>query len=238
MKGIILAGGVGKRLAPLTTVCNKALLPVYNKPMICHAIEFLVNSGIDKIAIVIGTDSIASFVKLLKNGEDYNLKELHYIYQKQPAGIAQALGLAKNWVAGDNMVLMLSDNFFEHPIKEALLTFNSGCTLFLAKVDDPRSYGVAVFESTKLMEIQEKPAVPKSNWAVTGLYAYDNNVWDIINTLQPSARGELEITDVNNVYIKQKSVNIIKLVGKWTDSGEDFDALLNASIWMQSLKNV
>ena len=236
MKGVILAGGLGTRLAPLTNVTNKCLLPVYNKPMIYYPIETLVNSGINDILLVCGGNAAGEFLRILGNGEAFGLKHLHYTYQSEPRGIADALGLAEEFVGDDNMCVILADNIFENTFEDVVSDFKTGSMIFGTEVESPEHYGVIVQdESGKVLEIQEKPNNPPSNFIATGLYLYDNTVWDYIKALTPSARGELEITDVNNHYIEKGVMNWHKLEGWWADCGENFDGYLDASNKVRSL---
>jgi len=225
MKGIILAGGTGSRLSPLTLVTNKCLLPVYNKPMIYYPIEFLVNSGIKDILLVCGGNAAGEFLRILGNGEQFGLKHLHYTYQSEPRGIADALGLAEEFVGQQKMAVLLADNIFEDNMRSVFKSFDDtddySCVLFGTRVEHPEHYGVIIegpgsneYYST-VKEIVEKPKNPESNLIATGLYLYDNTVWDFIRQLMPSARGELEITDVNNHYIKKGGVQCHKLSGRW-----------------------
>jgi len=231
MKGVILAGGSGTRLLPCTRVTNKHLLPVYNKPMIYYPLETLVKAKIKEILIVTGGNSPGDFLKLLGNGKEFGLKEIHYTYQEGAGGIAQALSLAEDFSDQEKIVVILGDNIFEDDITPYLKDFEKqkwGAKLFLKRVANPSRFGVAEIKRGKLIRIEEKPKRPKSNLAVTGLYMYDSQVFDIIKTLKPSARGELEITDVNNYYIKQKTATYEILKGYWTDAGT-FETLLQAS---------
>jgi glucose-1-phosphate thymidylyltransferase len=229
MKGIILAGGLGTRLHPLTKVTNKCLLPVYNKPMIYYPIQLMVDAGITEILLICGGNSLGDFLPLLGNGEEFGLKGLTYRVQSEPRGIADALGLAEDWANNDNICVLLSDNIFEDNIKESVEKFTSGAQVFLSKVAHPEHYGVAeISENDQVVSIVEKPKNPKSDWAVTGLYIYDQEVWDFIKTLEPSARGELEITDVNNYYLREGKLQACKLNGWWADCGENFDGYLDA----------
>lgn len=238
MKGVILAGGLGTRLAPLTNVTNKCLLPIYDKPMIYYPIETLVKSGITDILLVCGGNAAGEFLRVLGNGEDFGLKHLHYTYQREPKGIADALGLAEEFVAGDNMCVILADNIFEDNFPEVVNEFESGALIFGTEVEHPEHYGVIVQdESGKVTEIIEKPKNPTSNFIATGLYMYDNTVWDFIKQLTPSARGELEITDVNNHYLNDGNLGWHKLNGWWADCGENFDGFLDAGIKVRSWKD-
>src|SRR5260221_2655229 len=204
MKGVILAGGTGSRLLPLTKVTNKHLLPVYNKPMIYYPIECMVRAGIEEVLLVTGGNNSGSFIRLLGNGREFGLKNLNYTYQDGAGGIAQALGLAEHFAGGDSICLILGDNIVEYTIHEQADRFRSqghGAKILLSQVENPKAYGVAEMEGSRVVRIVEKPAEPKSNWAVIGIYFYDGKVFDLVKTLKPSARNELEITDVNNAYI-------------------------------------
>lgn len=247
-KGIVLAGGLGTRLLPLTKVANKALLPVYDKPMVYYPIQLLVDSGIDDVLIVCGGNNPGKFLEILGNGEAFGLKMLHYVYQEFPAGIAQALGLAEAWSNKDPVVVVLADNVFQNNVKKYVEEFENDCLgspqkrggakIFLTKVQHPEFYGCAVLTTDgKLVEIQEKPKNPQSNLIVTGLYMYDSEVWDIVKTLTPSGRGELEITDVNNYYITKNKMKAHVLDGYWMDCGEDLDGLHEAGVTVKKHKN-
>lgn len=219
MKGIILAGGTGSRLYPLTKVTNKHLLPVGNKPMIYYPIEKLIRSGIEEILIVTGTEHMGDVVNLLGSGKDFKCR-FTYKVQDEAGGIAQALGLAENFVGDDSMTVILGDNIFETSLDKALQNYpGSGGQILLQKVDDPERFGVAELDGEKIVGIEEKPDQPKSNYAVTGIYMFDAAVFDLIKTLTPSNRGELEITDVNNHYIKKGEMRYSILDGWWTDAG-------------------
>ena len=230
MKGIILAGGLGKRLAPLTKITNKHLLPIYDRPMIYYPIETLVKAGVHDILIVTGGNNAGDFLKLLGNGSDFGLKHLNYTYQKGEGGIAEALGLAEHFADNDKIIIILGDNLLEDDITPFINEFKSqkvGAKILLKEVQEPNRFGVPIFENNKITTIEEKPTNPKSNFAVTGIYMYDHTVFDIIRTLKPSERGELEITDVNNAYIKQGSMTYNTLKGWWTDAGT-FETLFKA----------
>ena len=232
MKGVILAGGLGTRLFPLTKITNKHLLPVYDRPMIYYPIQTLVNAGIDDIMIVTGGRKSGDFLSLLGNGKDFGLKHLNYTYQEGEGGIADALGLAEHWAGGDSVTVVLGDNLIEKNIKGAVESFmaqDEGAKIFLKEVHDPERFGVAYLDGEKVVEIIEKPSAPKSNLAVIGIYMYDSRVWDIIKTLEPSGRGELEITDVNNWYIQKGAMTYQVLDGWWTDAGT-FDSLHSAAV--------
>jgi len=231
MKGVILAGGLGSRLYPLTTITNKHLLPIYNKPMIFYPIQTLVNAGIEDILIVTGGNSAGDFLRLLKNGADFGLKRLNYAYQEGEGGIADALALAEHFAEGEQICVVLGDNIIERNINDSVADYlkqKEGAKILLKEVNDPQRFGVPEIEGDKILNIVEKPKKPKSNYAVIGIYMYDNTVFDIINDLEPSQRGELEITDVNNNYIKQGNLTWGKIEGWWTDAGT-FDSLLSAS---------
>lgn len=232
MKGIILAGGLGTRLYPLTTVSNKHLLPVYNKPMIYYPIQTLVDAGIKNILVVTGGNHAGEFLRLLGNGSKFGLKHLNYTYQEGEGGIAEALGLAEHFADNDKIVVILGDNIIEKNIKKAVSDFDKqpcGAKILIKKVPDPERFGVVEFDKKKqITRIVEKPKKTKSDYIVTGIYMYDNKVFDIARTLKPSKRGELEITDVNNIYLKRKELTYSTLNGWWTDSGT-FDSLLLAN---------
>lgn len=232
MKGIILAGGLGSRLFPLTKITNKHLLPIYNKPMIYYPIQTLVDAGIDDIMIVTGGDHAGNFLRLLGNGAAFGLKGINYAYQENEGGIAEALSLAEYFADGDRVVVVLGDNIIEGSIRDEVAAFAeqpSGARLLLKDVDFPERFGVADFEGDKITGIEEKPESPKTNYAVTGIYMYDGQVFDLIKTLEPSERGELEITDVNNMYIEKGELSYSKLKGWWTDAGT-FNSLLRANM--------
>lgn len=219
MKGIILAGGTGSRLFPLTKVTNKHLLPIGNKPMIYYPIEKLLDVGIDEILIVTGTEHMGDVVNLLGSGKDFGCK-FTYKVQDEAGGIAQALGLAENFVGNDTMTVILGDNIFENSLEKAVQNYpDHGAQILVKEVEDPERFGVAEIDGDKIVGIEEKPDQPKSNYAVTGIYMYDNRVFDFIKTLEPSDRGELEITDVNNHYIRQNDLRFSVLNGWWTDAG-------------------
>lgn len=222
MKGVILAGGLGTRLFPLTKITNKHLLPVYDRPMIYYPIQTLVNAGIDDIMIVTGGRKSGDFLSLLGNGRDFGLKHLNYTYQEGEGGIAEALGLAEHWAAGEPIAVILGDNLIEKNIVKAVEDFKAqggGAKILLQEVHDPQRFGVATLDGDKVTKIIEKPKEPVSNLAVIGIYMYDGRVWDIIHKLEPSDRGELEITDVNNWFIEDGSMTCEVLDGWWTDAG-------------------
>lgn len=231
-KGVILAGGKGTRLSPLTKVTNKHLLPVYDKPMIYYPIETLVAAGIKDILIISGRGHAGHFLELLESGAQFGAR-FSYCVQKEAGGIAQALQLAEDFCAGEKFVVVLGDNIFEDNIASAVSDFSAqekGAMIFLKSVPNPKSYGVAVIDGAKVSKIIEKPTEPPSDLAVTGLYMYDGNVFNIVRSLKPSARGELEITDVNNAYIARGELNYAVLKGWWGDAGESFDSYLQAGL--------
>jgi glucose-1-phosphate thymidylyltransferase len=232
MKGVILAGGTGSRLNPLTKVTNKHLLPVYDKPMIYHPIQALVNAGVEDIMLVTGGESAGDFLRLLGNGSEFGLKHFNYAYQEKPGGIAQALALTENFVGDDKFVVILGDNIIEKSMKAAVDAFQQqeeGAKILLAQVDNPQAYGVARIENQKVTQIIEKPSDPPSDWAVIGIYLYEPDVFEITRTLQPSNRGELEITDVNNEYIRRGTLTYDYVDGWWADCGESIDWYLRAN---------
>jgi glucose-1-phosphate thymidylyltransferase len=238
MKGIILAGGTGSRLYPLTKVTNKHLLPVYDKPMIYYPLQTLIDAGIKEIMIVSGRGHAGDFLELLGSGLNFGVK-FTYEIQDEAGGIAQALNLTRDFADDDNVTVILGDNIFQDNIKDAVQSFKSGARIFLKPVHDAERFGVAEVDkdSGKVLGIEEKPEVPKSDQAVTGLYIYDNGVFDIINTLKPSGRGELEITDVNNEYIRQGSMGYSVLDGYWSDAGT-FESLLRAGMMVEKYREM
>ncbi len=231
VKGVVLAGGLGSRLRPLTAVTNKHLLPVYDRPMIYYPIQTLVNAGITDIMIVTGGNSAGDFLKLLGNGKAFGLKHLNYTYQEGEGGIAEALSLVEHFAAKQPVCVVLGDNIIEGNIAAAVGSYHEqgrGAKIILKKVDDPERFGVPELSGNHVLRIEEKPAQPKSEYAVIGIYMYDGEVYDIIRTLKPSGRGELEITDVNNAYIERNEMTWQELEGWWTDAGT-FESLLRAS---------
>jgi len=222
MKGVVLAGGLGTRLLPMTRVTNKHLLPVYDRPMIYYPLQQLVHAGIRDILIVTGGDSAGDFLKLLRNGHDFGLDQLRYAYQEGEGGIAEALGLAEFFAGGEPVAVLLGDNIFQDPLAPAIEGFRrdpSGAMILLKEVEDPERFGVATVDQDRVVEIVEKPASPVSRLAVTGCYLYDARVFDVVRTLAPSGRGELEITDVNNRYIEWGEMKHHVVPGWWTDAG-------------------
>ncbi len=231
LRGIILAGGLGKRLDPLTRITNKHLLPVYCKPMIYYPIQTLVDAGVRDILIVTGGNNAGDFLRLLGNGAEFGLKHINYTYQRGEGGIAEALNLAEHFAQNDKTVVILGDNLIEKSIKKYVEDFikqGEGAKILLKKVLDPERFGVAEIKGDKIVKIEEKPKRPRSDLAVTGIYMYDPKVFEIIKTLKPSRRGELEITDVNNRYIEWGEMTFDVLDGWWTDCGT-FDSLLRAN---------
>ncbi len=232
MKGIILAGGLGTRLMPCTKVTNKHLLPVYDKPMIYYPLKTLINAGVEDIMIVTGGNYAGDFLRLLGNGREFGLKDISYTYQEGEGGIADALRLTENFIDKDKMVVMLGDNIIEGDISDAVREFEKqerGAKIFLKEVSDPERFGVAEIKESKVINIEEKPKNPRSNYAVVGLYMYDSDVFEIIGNLKPSNRGELEITDVNNEYIRRGTMTYCILEGWWSDAGTSFESLFRAS---------
>ncbi len=231
MKGVVLAGGLGTRLYPLTRVTNKHLLPIYDKPMIYYPIETLVRAGIEQILIVTGGNNAGDFLRLLGNGKQFGLRHINYTYQEGEGGIADALKLAEYFADNDKIVVILGDNIIEKDIRAYVKAFEKqpkGAKILLKEVPDPQRFGVAEVEGDRVVHIVEKPPVPKSNLAVVGVYMYDSEVFDIVKKLQPSDRGELEITDVNNAYIKRGQMTYNVLDGWWTDAGT-FESLFRAN---------
>lgn len=231
MKGIVLAGGLGSRLRPLTAVTNKHLLPVFDQPMIYYPIQTLVNAGISDIMIVTGGNSAGDFLKLLGNGKAFGLKHLNYTYQEGEGGIAAALALVEHFAAGEPVCVVLGDNIIQGNIRAAADSYreqNKGAKILLKKVPDPQRFGVPELDGRRVLQVEEKPLQPKSEYAVIGIYMYDARVFEIIRTLKPSGRGELEITDVNNAYIQRGEMTWDELEGWWSDAGT-FESLLHAS---------
>ncbi len=230
MKGVILAGGLGTRLHPLTRITNKHLLPIFDRPMIYYPLQALINAGIRDILLVTGGNNAGDFLKLLGNGKGFGLQHLNYTYQEGEGGIAAALSLAEHFVDGERVCVVLGDNVIERNFAASAAKFErgtEGARILLKAVPDPERFGVAVFRGKRIVGIEEKPRRPKSRYAVTGIYMYDARVFDVIRTLKPSGRGELEITDVNNWYLRQGELGYEILRGWWTDAGT-FDALHRA----------
>jgi len=231
MKGIVLAGGIGSRLYPLTRVTNKHLLPVYDKPMVFYPLQTLVDAGIRDILIVTGGQNAGDFLRLLQNGKEFGLQQLAFAYQEGEGGIADALRLAEPWAKGDKICVVLGDNIIEGDVRDAANSFNQqdkGAMVMLKEVPDPERFGVPVFEDGRIVRIEEKPKRPLSSYAVIGIYFYDGTVFDRIRGLKPSGRGEYEITDINNSYIAEGTLRHTLLEGWWTDAGT-FESLWHAS---------
>jgi glucose-1-phosphate thymidylyltransferase len=232
-KGIILAGGLGTRLHPLTKVTNKSLLPMYDRPIIYWPIQMLVKSGIDDIMIVCGGNAAGEFLRVLGNGEQFGLTRLHYAYQSEPRGIADALLMAKDFTGEEPFTVILADNIFEHPVPEYVEEFKCPiddhwrATIFTTEVENPSAYGVVETENGKVVSIVEKPENPKSNQIAVGLYMYTSQVWHYIHKIKPSKRGELEITDLNNLFLKDGILQAKKVKGRWADAGESIDGYLD-----------
>lgn len=231
MKGIVLAGGTGSRLYPLTKIMNKHLIPVYNEPMIYLPLKTLINAGIEDIMIVSGKGYCGQFLELLEDGSNFNI-HLSYMVQTEPRGIAQALGLCRRFIKNDNMAVILGDNIFENIFN--FDNFRDGAKIFLKEVSDAYRFGVAEIKDDRIVSIIEKPNVPSSNLAVTGLYLYDSRVFKIIDTIEPSNRGELEITDVNNICIKEGKMQYQIIDGFWSDAGT-FESLFRSSSFIRSM---
>jgi glucose-1-phosphate thymidylyltransferase len=230
MKGVILAGGTGSRLHPLTRITNKHLLPLYDRPMVTYAVEALVQAGIDELMLVTGGTHAGEFFRLLGNGHEYGIDRLAYGYQEEAGGIAEALGLAERFAARDRVCVLLADNIFEESLRPIVENFASqpkGARIVLSEVGEDehlRHLGVARLEGDRVAEIVEKPVAPPSRFAVTGVYFYDEQVWEVLPTLEPSGRGELEITDVNNWYVGRGEMEADVVGGFWGDAGESIDA--------------
>jgi glucose-1-phosphate thymidylyltransferase len=230
MKGVVLAGGKGTRLHPLTRITNKHLLPIYDRPMVTYAVEALVGAGVKEVLLVTGGTHAGEFFRLLGDGHEYGIERLAYAYQEREGGIAEALGLAERFVVDDRVAVVLADNVFERSIRPAIASFEKqerGARILLAHIDDPehlRHLGVAELDGDRVVKIVEKPESPASEYAVTGVYLYDSSVFEVIPTLEPSGRGELEITDVNNWYVEQRAMTYEVVEGFWGDAGESIDA--------------
>lgn len=240
MKGIILAGGLGSRLYPLTYATNKHLLPVYDKPMIYYPIQTLVKAGIKEVLVVVSGPHSGHFIHVLKNGKAFGIEHLEFAYQEKPdGGIADALALGEEFADDESVVAILGDNTTDADITPAVRNFKTGANIFLKKVSDPKRFGVPRFDphdKSKIVEIIEKPTEPPSDFAVTGLYMYDKNVFAYIKECKPSWRGELEITEVNNTYIRKGLLSWTELDGYWLDAGT-FDTLYTANAYWSKKKN-
>jgi glucose-1-phosphate thymidylyltransferase len=231
MKGVVLAGGTGSRLSPLTRVTNKHLLPIYDKPMVYYPLQTLVEAGIQDILIVTGGNNAGDFLRLLRNGKDFGLKQLSFAYQEGEGGIADALRLAEPFAAGEKICVILGDNILENSLRVAREKFErqqDGAFILLKEVPDPERFGVPVFERKRIVRIEEKPIVPGSPYAVVGVYFYDGTVFDRVRTLKPSGRNEFEITDVNNSYLHEGKLSYDVIDGGWTDAGT-FESLWRAT---------
>ena len=235
MKGVILAGGLGTRLYPLTHATNKHLLPIFDRPMVFYPIRSLVKAGITELLIVTGGPHAGHFLRVLKNGKELGLTKLSFAFQDSGnGGVAEALGLAEDFAAGDDVCVILGDNTTDADLSEAVKSFKGGAKIFLKEVDNPKRYGVAVFDKkdpSKIVKVEEKPKNPKSNYAITGLYMFDGKCFDYIKTLKPSARGQYEITDLINIYIKKRSMTWEKLNGYWADAGKPEALYLAGKYW-------
>jgi glucose-1-phosphate thymidylyltransferase len=241
MKGVILAGGLGTRLFPLTKVTNKHLLPVYDRPMIYYPLQTLVDSGISDILIVTGGTSAGDFLRLLGNGREFGLKHLNYTYQQGEGGIADALSLAEHFAGSDPLLVMLGDNILERPIQAAVEEFRAnptGAKILVTQVEHPEWYGVVELDDERVTRIVEKPKEPRSNLVAIGVYMYDNQVFEHIRKVEPSARGELEITDVNNIYVNRGQMRYHHVEGWWADAGESFPMYLKANMLAAGLQGV
>jgi glucose-1-phosphate thymidylyltransferase len=235
MKGIILAGGSGTRLRPLTRVTSKQLLPVYDEPMIFYPLNTLLNAGVKDILIIVAPDHAGDFLKLLGSGKEFGCK-FTYEIQDTPGGIAQAFTIGENFIGEDSVVLILGDNIYEDDFSEAISSFKSGGRIFIKEVKDPQRFGVVEFDdNNKVLSIEEKPKVPKSSYAVTGMYIFDNTVLAKAKQLKPSDRGEVEITDLNNLFLKESSMDVAFVNGKWFDTGT-FESLNDAIIFARERK--
>ena len=231
MKGVVLAGGLGSRLLPCTRITNKHLLPVYDRPMVHYPLQCLVAAGVDEVLLVTGGNFAGDFLQLLGNGKEFGLKDLHYTYQDGEGGIADALRLAEDFADGGKIAVVLGDNIVERSIRPAVDAYRRqelGARILLKEVPDPERFGVAVFENDRIVRIEEKPRQPLSNLAVTGIYFFDQQVFEMIHRLEPSGRGELEISDVNNMYLERGQMEWSELDGWWTDAGT-WPSLLRAS---------
>lgn len=236
MKGIILAGGRATRLRPLTKITSKQLLPVYNKPMIYYPIETLVKAGIKDILIIISPEYAGHFLNLLGSGREFGAK-FSYEIQDEPRGLADAFRIGDNFIGDDNVTMILGDNIFDYDFSDSIKSFKSGAKVFAKKVHDPERFGVAEFDSNnKVISIEEKPKSPKSEYAVVGIYIYDNKVIDFAKNLKPSARGEIEITDINNIYLQKGEMTVDVIDGLWEDAGT-FDSLLRANLYWAKKNN-
>jgi len=232
MKGVVLAGGLGTRLRPLTSITNKHLLPVYDQPMIFYPLQKLAEAGVRDVMLVTGGDSAGDFLRLLGDGSRFGLRTLNYAYQEREGGIAEAIGLTRTFVGEDHFVVVLGDNLMEAslaPYVEAFRKQRKGARILLTEVDNPSDYGVAELEGSRVVSIEEKPEHPRSSYAVIGVYMYDSLAYGIIDGLEPSGRGELEVTDVNRAYLERGLLQADVLEGWWADCGASIDGLLEAN---------
>lgn len=238
MKGVVLAGGKATRLLPLTHVTNKHLLPVYDKPLIYYPLEAMARAGVEEVLLITNPEHAGHFLQLLRTGSEFGLK-LTYELQEQAGGLAQAVGLAEPFARGSKLLVLLGDNIFTEDLRPAVDAFRgqeSGATIFAAPVDEPQHYGVVEMRDERVIGIEEKPAHPKSNLAQTGIYLYDERVFSFMDRLSPSARGELEITDLNNIYVNEGSMRCQVLEGYWIDAGTSHDELLEANLKVAGLR--
>ena len=239
MKGVVLAGGLGTRLRPLTSITNKHLLPVYDQPMIFYPIQKLAEAGIKDVMLVTGGNSAGDFLRLLGDGSEFGLNTLNYAYQVNEGGIAEAIGLTRTFVGGGKFVVILGDNILEDSLATKVAAFEEqedGARILLKEVDNPSDYGVAELNGTRVVSIEEKPEIPRSSYAVIGVYMYDKFAFEIIDSLEPSARGELEVTDINNAYLKRNKLRADIIDGWWADSGSSIDGLLKAGNMARELR--
>ncbi|OPL19884.1 MAG: spore coat protein [Candidatus Aegiribacteria sp. MLS_C] len=240
MKGVVLAGGLGTRLRPLTSITNKHLLPVYDQPMIFYPLQKLAEAGIRDVMLVTGGNSAGDFLRLLGDGSGFGFRTLNYAYQVREGGIAEAIGLTRTFIGGDQFVVILGDNILEDPLEDKVRAFKEqgeGARILLKEVDNPSDYGVAELDGNRVVSIEEKPKRPRSSYAVIGVYMYDGFVFDVIDGLEPSARGELEVTDINNTYLRRGLLRADILQGWWADSGCSIDGLLQAGIRARQLRS-
>ena len=238
MKGVILAGGKATRLHPLTLVTNKHLLPIYDKPLIYYPLEAMARAGVEEVLVITNPEHAGHFLRLLRTGQEFGLK-LTYELQEQAGGLAQAVGLAESFARGSKLLVLLGDNIFTHDLRPAVDAFREqerGALIFAVEVDEPQHYGVVEMRDGRVIGIEEKPAEPKSNLAQTGIYLYDERVFSFMERLAPSARGELEITDLNNVYVQEQSMRCEVLDGYWIDAGTSHDELLAANVRVAELR--
>lgn len=239
MKGVVLAGGLGTRLRPLTSITNKHLLPVYDQPMIFYPLQKLAQAGIEDVMLVTGGGSAGDFLRLLGDGSEFGFRTLNYAYQVREGGIAEAIGLTRTFIGGDKFVVILGDNILEDPLDEKVAAFErqkEGARIMLKEVENPSDYGVALLEGSRVVSIEEKPEHPRSRYAVIGVYMYDGYAFEVIDSLEPSARGELEVTDINNAYLSRGMLHADIVEGWWADSGCSIDGLLQAGIKARQLR--